>query len=102
MLLRSHSCRVRLSTGQAPVRPAPRRRVALVNAGVPPTQVADWTGHSVNVLPKVYAKCVYVQDEVLGAAHQGGVGVDGGCRSAGRHLRAGRGRNFPRIATQQP
>ena len=35
-----------------------------LNAGVPPTQVAEWAGHSVNVLLKVYAKCVYGQDEV--------------------------------------
>ena len=35
-----------------------------LNAGVPPTQVAEWAGHSVNVLLRVYAKCVYGQDEV--------------------------------------
>ena len=35
-----------------------------MNAGVPPTQVAEWAGHSVNVLLRVYAKCVYGQDEV--------------------------------------
>lgn len=35
-----------------------------LNAGVPPTQVAEWAGHSVNVLLKVYAKCVYGQEEV--------------------------------------
>ena len=29
-----------------------------LNAGVPPTQVAEWAGHSVNVLLRVYAKCV--------------------------------------------
>lgn len=34
-----------------------------LNAGVPPTQVAEWAGHSVNVLLRVYAKCVYGQDE---------------------------------------
>jgi integrase len=34
-----------------------------LNAGVPPTQVAEWAGHSVHVLMKVYAKCVYGQDE---------------------------------------
>jgi integrase len=28
-----------------------------LNAGVDPTQVADWAGHSVNVLLRVYAKC---------------------------------------------
>jgi len=35
-----------------------------LNAGVPPTQVADWAGHSVNVLLRVYARCVCGQDEV--------------------------------------
>jgi len=35
-----------------------------LNAGVPPTQVAEWAGHSVNVLLQVYAKCGYGQDEV--------------------------------------
>ncbi|MGI5245963.1 tyrosine-type recombinase/integrase [Dactylosporangium sp. CA-139066] len=29
-----------------------------LNAGVPATQVAEWAGHSVNVLLKVYAKCI--------------------------------------------
>ncbi|WP_427888614.1 tyrosine-type recombinase/integrase [Kribbella sp. GL6] len=35
-----------------------------LNAGVPATQVAEWAGHSVNVLLKVYAKCLDGQDEV--------------------------------------
>lgn len=34
-----------------------------LNAGVPATQVAAWAGHSVNVLLRVYAKCVYGQEE---------------------------------------
>ncbi|GGK32578.1 integrase [Pilimelia terevasa] len=34
-----------------------------LNAGVPATQVAQWAGHSVHVLLKVYASCVYGQDE---------------------------------------
>jgi integrase len=29
-----------------------------LNAGVPATQVAEWAGHSVHVLLKVYAKCI--------------------------------------------
>lgn len=33
-----------------------------LNAGVPATQVAEWAGHSVDVLLKVYAKCVHGQD----------------------------------------
>lgn len=35
-----------------------------LNAGVPATQVAEWAGHSVNVLLKVYAKCADGQDEI--------------------------------------
>ncbi|HZX98949.1 MAG TPA: hypothetical protein VFE92_05590, partial [Dermatophilaceae bacterium] len=33
-------------------------------AGVPPTQVAEWAGHSVMVLLRVYAKCIYGQEEM--------------------------------------
>ncbi|MHA6796759.1 tyrosine-type recombinase/integrase [Pseudonocardia bannensis] len=33
-----------------------------LNGGVPPTQVAEWAGHSVDVLLKVYAKCLEGQD----------------------------------------
>jgi integrase len=29
-----------------------------LNGGAPPTQVAEWAGHSVNVLLRVYAKCL--------------------------------------------
>jgi integrase len=34
-----------------------------LNAGVPATQVAEWAGHSVNVLLRVYAKCIVGQEE---------------------------------------
>jgi integrase len=34
-----------------------------LNAGVPPTQVAKWAGHSVDVLLRIYAKCIDGQDE---------------------------------------
>lgn len=34
-----------------------------LNAGVPATQVAEWAGHSVHVLMKVYAKCLDGQEE---------------------------------------
>lgn len=34
-----------------------------LNAGVQAPQVAEWAGHSVNVLMKVYAKCVDGQEE---------------------------------------
>ena len=35
-----------------------------LNAGVPPARVAEWAGHSVEVLLRVYAKCVDGDDEV--------------------------------------
>ncbi len=35
-----------------------------LNAGVAPTQVAAWAGHSVAVLLQIYAKCLVGQDEV--------------------------------------
>ncbi|TMR88069.1 tyrosine-type recombinase/integrase [Nonomuraea basaltis] len=33
-----------------------------LNAGVPATQVAEWAGHSVEVLLRIYAKCIVGQD----------------------------------------
>ena len=35
-----------------------------LNAGVPPAQVAEWAGHSVDVLLRVYTNCVEGDDEV--------------------------------------
>jgi integrase len=35
-----------------------------LNAGVPPTQVAAWAGHSVDVLLRIYAKCIDGQDAI--------------------------------------
>jgi integrase len=35
-----------------------------LNGGVPPAQVAEWAGHSIAVLLKVYAKCIDGQDQV--------------------------------------
>jgi hypothetical protein len=34
-----------------------------LNAGVAPSQVAEWAGHSVEVLQRVYAKCITGQQE---------------------------------------
>jgi hypothetical protein len=39
-----------------------------LNAGIPPTQVAEWAGHSVAVLLRVYAKCIAGQED--GARHR--------------------------------
>jgi integrase len=35
-----------------------------LNGGVYPTQVAEWAGHGVDVLLRIYAKCVVGQDEL--------------------------------------
>lgn len=35
-----------------------------LNGGVYPTQVAEWAGHSVDVLLRIYAKCLVGQDEL--------------------------------------
>lgn len=35
-----------------------------LNAGVPATQVAEWAGHSVEVLLTIYAKCIHGWDQV--------------------------------------
>jgi integrase len=35
-----------------------------LNAGVPAPQVAEWAGHSVDVLLRIYAKCIEGQDAV--------------------------------------
>src|SRR5690606_17318373 len=45
-----------------------------LNAGVPPADVAQWAGHSVEVLLKIYAKCL---DGSSGAASQAGAGGAG-------------------------
>jgi integrase len=43
-----------------------------LNGGVAPTQVAEWAGHSVDVLLKIYAKCLDGQEDIalkrIGAA----------------------------------
>ena len=35
-----------------------------LNAGVAPAQVAEWAGHSVEVLLRIYAKCIVGQDQI--------------------------------------
>ena len=35
-----------------------------LNGGVPATQVAEWAGHSVDVLLRIYAKCIVGQHEI--------------------------------------
>jgi hypothetical protein len=62
----------RLDGKTAAASTARRHRTILANAmdyavelgGVYPTQVAEWAGHSVDVLLRIYAKCVAGQDEL--------------------------------------
>ena len=66
-----HQARSTALTKEQVVSPLARRPYDLrhaclstwLNAGVPATQVAEWAGHSVNVLLRVYAKCIDGQDE---------------------------------------
>ena len=36
-----------------------------LNGGVPPTTVAEWAGHSVEVLLRIYAKCLDGSDALV-------------------------------------
>ena len=47
-----------------------------LNAGVPPTQVAEWAGHSVAVLLRVYAKCLAGQEDAARQRVALALGVD--------------------------
>jgi hypothetical protein len=47
-----------------PAPPPPTTHGSWLNGGVPPVQVAEWAGHSVAVLLKVYAKCIDGQDQI--------------------------------------
>ncbi len=42
----------------------PKSSARNVPGGVYPTQVAEWAGHGVDVLLRIYAKCVVGQDEL--------------------------------------
>ena len=45
-----------------------------LNGGVAPAQVAEWAGHSVEVLFRVYAKCLEGQEELARAPHRSRAG----------------------------
>jgi hypothetical protein len=49
-----------------------------LNAGVDPTQVADWAGHSLNVLLQVYAKCIVGREDLNRRRIQDMLDEDGG------------------------
>jgi integrase len=48
-----------------------------LNSGVPPTQVAEWAGHSVEVLLRIYAKCIDGQHETAKRRIAEGLGSPG-------------------------
>jgi hypothetical protein len=52
------------------------------NGGVPAPQVAEWAGHSVEVLLKVYAKCLDGQDEIARRRVQEALGHTGSSLAA--------------------
>jgi integrase len=45
-----------------------------LNGGVPPTTVAEWAGHSVEVLLRIYAKCLDGGDALIRQRVQAGLG----------------------------
>lgn len=49
-----------------------------LNAGVPAPQVAEWAGHSVHVLLKVYAKCIDGQEEAARRRIENALGINPG------------------------
>lgn len=55
-----------------------------LNAGVPAPQVAEWAGHSVDVLMRVYAKCIYGQEEAGRRRIEAALQLDDGIQSPGR------------------
>ena len=48
----------------ASLRPASLRVTWWLDSGVPPTEVAAWAGHSVEVLMRTYAKCMTGLEDV--------------------------------------
>lgn len=47
-----------------------------LNAGVPAPQVAEWAGHSVHVLLKVYAKCIDGEEDAARRRIENALGID--------------------------
>lgn len=71
-----------------------------LNSGVPATQVAEWAGHSVNVLLRVYASCIVGEDEASRRR------VEAALRSADQLLEPGAapeaGETSPRFPRDHP
>lgn len=47
-----------------------------LNAGVPAPQVAEWAGHSVHVLLRVYAKCIDGEEDAARRRIENALGID--------------------------
>ncbi|MPZ29087.1 MAG: hypothetical protein GEV12_22495 [Micromonosporaceae bacterium] len=47
-----------------------------LNVGVPAPQVAEWAGHSVHILLKVYAKCIDGQEEAARRRIENALGIE--------------------------
>jgi len=81
-----------------------------LNAGVDPTQVAAWAGHSVQVLLQVYAKCIVGRDEI--ARRRIEIALDAGLTQTSQSpsqidpeagpARRSRPQTSPRILREQP
>jgi integrase len=56
-----------------------------LNGGVPAPQVAEWAGHSVDALLKVYAKCIDGQDVIARRRVMQALGHPDGSQAAARH-----------------
>ncbi len=48
-----------------------------LNAGAPPPQVAEWAGHTVEVLHRIYTHCIDGQDERWFSAMENALGGGG-------------------------
>jgi hypothetical protein len=49
-----------------------------LNSGIAPAQVAEWAGHSVAILLKIYAKCIDGQDDIAKRRIEEALGDPGG------------------------
>ena len=56
-----------------------------LNSGVPAAQVAAWAGHSVEMLMRIYARCVAGLDDVLDRPHEQDPPPRGGPVNSGTH-----------------
>jgi hypothetical protein len=54
-----------VTAGEDALRPAARGGVRWLNGGVPATTVAEWAGHSVEILLRIYAECLDGGDALI-------------------------------------